>query len=92
MITTFHTIAVLLAEAADGGNQGQGGGLPLGGLGGLLPMVAVFAAFWYFILYLPMKRKRTRQAALLAAIKKKRPRAHRQPHLWRRNQRQQRVE
>ena len=30
-----------------------------------LPMLVVFAAFWYFILYLPMKRERARQAALL---------------------------
>ncbi len=36
----------------------------------MLPMIVVFAAFWYFILYLPMKKERARQAALLASIKK----------------------
>ena len=36
----------------------------------MLPMIVVFAAFWYFILYLPMKKECARQAALLASIKK----------------------
>ena len=36
----------------------------------MLPMIVVFGAFWYFILHLPMKRERARQAALLASIKK----------------------
>ncbi len=33
-------------------------------------MIVVFAAFWYFILYLPQKRERTRQATMWASIKK----------------------
>jgi len=36
----------------------------------MILMLVVMGAFWYFILYRPMKRERARQAALLAAIKK----------------------
>ena len=68
VITMLNTLAVLFAEG-EGGGGGAGGG---GGsnLNFMLPMIAIFAAFWYFILYSPMKRERARQAALLAAIKK----------------------
>ena len=37
---------------------------------GMLPMIVVIGAFWYFILYSPMKRERSRQANLWASIKK----------------------
>jgi len=65
----LNTLAILFAE-------GEGGGpaTPSGGNGSLLtnmlPMIVVFAAFWYFILYLPMKKEKARQAALFAGIKK----------------------
>ena len=65
----LNTLAILFAEAE---RRRPGGPAPGGGnlLTSMLPMIVVFAAFWYFILYLPMKRERARQAALLAAIKK----------------------
>jgi preprotein translocase subunit YajC len=69
--TMLNTLAILFADGDSGaaapGGAGAGGGNPLMSF---LPMIVVFAAFWYFILYLPMKRERARQAALLAAIKK----------------------
>ena len=61
----LFSLAVLFAQEPSGAPQGGGNILT-----SMLPMIVVFAAFWYFILYLPMKRERTRQAALLAAIKK----------------------
>ena len=64
MNTMLNTLAILLAEDAP---PAPAPGNPLLQF---LPMIVVFAAFWYFILYLPMKRERARQAALLAAIKK----------------------
>ena len=66
-MTMLNTLAILFAEGGDAApaNPAGGGGLPM-----MIPMIVVFAAFWYFILYLPMKRERARQAALLAAIKK----------------------
>ena len=69
--TMLSRFAILFAEGDAGG--APAGGAPGGGgsmLTSLLPMIVVFGAFWYFILYLPMKRERARQAALLAAIKK----------------------
>ena len=71
VITMLNTLAILFAEGEGGG--GGGGGAGGGGgsnLNFMLPMIAIFAAFWYFILYSPMKKERARQAALLAAIKK----------------------
>ena len=69
--TMLNTLAILFAEAKVAALPRvalprRGGSL----LTSMLPMIVVFAAFWYFILYLPMKRERARQAALLAAIKK----------------------
>ena len=63
----LNTLAILLAEGDPPVAPGQGGGNLLTSM---LPMIVVFGAFWYFILYLPTKRERARQAALLAAIKK----------------------
>ena len=45
---------------------GQGGS----GLGGMVPFFIVMAAAMYFLFYLPSKRERSRQANMLAAIKK----------------------
>ncbi|MEI8375990.1 MAG: preprotein translocase subunit YajC [Planctomycetota bacterium] len=60
----LNTLAILFA-------QGDGGGAATPNmLTSMLPMVVVFAAFWYFILYMPMKREKARQAALFAGIKK----------------------
>ncbi len=72
MNTMLNTLAILFAEA-------EGGGAPPGGAGAgggdqmmrMLPMyIIAFGAMWYFLFHLPMKRERTRQAALLAAVKK----------------------
>ena len=66
----FFALAMLFAEGdAPAAPVGPGAGSG-SMLTSMLPMIVVFAAFWYFILYLPMKRERARQAALLAAIKK----------------------
>ena len=72
MYAMLNTLAILFA--ADEGAPAPAAPAPGGG-GNLLsspmiPMIVVFAAFWYFILYLPMKRERARQAAMLASIKK----------------------
>ena len=62
------SLAILLADDPPAPvAPGQGGGNLLTSM---LPMIVVFAAFWYFILYMPMKKERARQAALLASIKK----------------------
>jgi preprotein translocase subunit YajC len=66
--TMLNTLAILFAEVDSGG--APAGGNPPSILPSLLPMIVVIGAFWYFILYMPMKRERARQAALLAAIKK----------------------
>ncbi|MGO9112422.1 MAG: preprotein translocase subunit YajC [Thermoguttaceae bacterium] len=64
----LSTLAILFAQDAPApGGPGQGGGNILTSM---LPLIVVFAAFWYFILYLPMKRERARQAAMFASIKK----------------------
>ena len=62
----FTTLAILLADGEAPANPAAGGSP----LTSLLPMIVVFAAFWYFILYLPSKRERTRQATMWASIKK----------------------
>jgi preprotein translocase subunit YajC len=43
---------------------------PGGGLFGILPMIVIFGAFFYFMMYLPSKRERKRMADLLSGIKK----------------------
>ncbi len=66
------TVAILFAPADSGGTAAPGGG-PGGNANPfnmMLPMIVIFAAFWYFLLHLPMKRERARQAALLASIEK----------------------
>ena len=71
MNTILFSLAVLFAEGDPAGvPAGNPQGNPLAGLTGMLPMIVIFAAFWYFILYQPMKRERVRQANLLAGIKK----------------------
>jgi preprotein translocase subunit YajC len=62
----FTTLAILLADGEAPANPAAGGSP----LTSLPAMIVVFAAFWYFILYLPSKRERTRQATMWASIKK----------------------
>jgi preprotein translocase subunit YajC len=67
------TLTILFAQADSGGTAGGGPGA--GGAGNpfitqMVPMIVIFAAMWYFFLHLPMKRERTRQAAMWASIKK----------------------
>ncbi|MGA2257066.1 MAG: preprotein translocase subunit YajC [Thermoguttaceae bacterium] len=61
-------LAILFADDAPApvGTPPGAGGL----LQSMLPMIVVIGAFWYFILYLPTKRERARQAAMWASIKK----------------------
>ena len=64
------TLAILFAEAEGGAAAPPGnGGSPLGSLFPIQILV-IFAAFWYFFVYLPTKRERTRQATMWASIKK----------------------
>jgi preprotein translocase subunit YajC len=60
----------LLTIFAQGGNAPAPGANPGGGLGPILPVILIVAAAMYFLFYLPSKRERARQAALLAGIKK----------------------
>ncbi len=67
----LNTLAMLFAQAENAappanGNPGGGGSGTLF----MVQMLVVCGAFWYFFLYLPSKRERTRQANLLASIKK----------------------
>jgi preprotein translocase subunit YajC len=65
----LFALVALFADgnAPAGGAAGAGQG---GGFGSMLPFIAVMAAAMYFLFYLPSKRERTRQASLLAGIKK----------------------
>lgn len=64
----FNTLAILFAEGEAAPPVGGGGADPLMRM---LPMyIVVIGAFWYFIIHLPSKRERARQAALFASIKK----------------------
>jgi preprotein translocase subunit YajC len=66
-MTTWFALTTLYAAA----DSGAAGGKQSASDPYFVPMmVIVFAAFWYFILYKPMKREKARQANLLAAIKK----------------------
>jgi preprotein translocase subunit YajC len=59
----------LVTLFADGNAPAPGAGQG-SGLGSILPFLVVMAAAMYFLFYLPSKRERTRQAALLSGIKK----------------------
>jgi len=67
--TMLSTVAILFAEG-DAGNAAPAGAPPGGGLGFMIQMLVIAGAFMYFFMYLPTKRDRARQAAMLAAIKK----------------------
>jgi preprotein translocase subunit YajC len=60
-------VATLFADGNGAGAPAAGQG---GGLGSMVPLFIVMAAAMYFLFYLPSKRERTRQAAMLAGIKK----------------------
>ena len=66
----LSTLAILLAEDAPAPAPGQGARNPALPILEALPWIVVVAAWFYFIFYLPSKRDRARQAALLGAIKK----------------------
>jgi preprotein translocase subunit YajC len=70
--TVFCSLATLFAEGDAGGAPAtpQGGAQQGSPVLFILQMCMLFAAGWYFLFYLPMKRERARQAALLAGIKK----------------------
>jgi preprotein translocase subunit YajC len=70
--TMLTTLAILFAQA-DSGSGSVGSGAANSGGGGsflMIEMFVVVAAFWYFIIFMPSKRERTRQATMWASIKK----------------------
>lgn len=49
--------------------QTAGGGDPMGGLTGLLPLVLIFVIFYFFLIR-PQQKRAKEHAALLAAVRK----------------------
>lgn len=64
----LNTLAIFFAEAQEVAQPAKDN--PMSGPYFMIQMLVVCGAFWYFFLYMPSKRERTRQANLFASIKK----------------------
>jgi preprotein translocase subunit YajC len=63
----LNSVGLLLAQEGGGAGGGAGQG---GGLFSLLPMFAVIALMFYFLILRPQSKEQSKRQAMLAAVKK----------------------